>query len=172
MKNQSPVIETERLTLRRWRLDDAEALFKYASDPRVTELALWPTHTSPEMSRDVLRDIFIPNPDSFAMVLKSEGAPVGCIGLVPRGGEHHTLGADEREVGYWIGYPHWGKGLTTEALTALIDYCRATSGLRYLLITIDIRNGASGRVAKKCGFRFVEDYEYDGIPGRAYRLPL
>lgn len=47
---------TERLILRHWREDDAEALYKYASDPRVSEMALWPRHTSVEMSRDVIRD--------------------------------------------------------------------------------------------------------------------
>ena len=44
--------ETDRLIMRPWRTDDAEALYKYASDGRVSELALWPRHTSVEMSRE------------------------------------------------------------------------------------------------------------------------
>ena len=39
------MIETERLILRPWQESDADALYKYASDSRVSELALWPTHT-------------------------------------------------------------------------------------------------------------------------------
>lgn len=41
------MIETKRLILRHWREDDAEALYKYASDPDVGPIAGWPPHTSP-----------------------------------------------------------------------------------------------------------------------------
>lgn len=107
------MIETDRLVLRRWRIEDAEALYKYASDERVSELALWPRHTSLEMSREVIEKFFIPNPQSFAMVLRTTDEPAGCIGLVPEGEEHHPSEPLEREVGYWIGHPYWSKGLTT-----------------------------------------------------------
>ena len=40
------MIETERLILRPWREDDAEALYKYASDPDIGPPAGWPPHTS------------------------------------------------------------------------------------------------------------------------------
>lgn len=52
------MIVTERLILRHWRTDDAGALYKYASDRRVSELALWPCHGSIDMSREVIKDIF------------------------------------------------------------------------------------------------------------------
>ena len=56
------MIETERLVLRHWRVKDASALYKYASDNRVSELALWPTHTSVKMSHEVIEKVFMPNP--------------------------------------------------------------------------------------------------------------
>ncbi len=77
------VIATGRLMLRRWRESDAEALYRYASDGRVREMAMWPRHTSVEMSRQVIAEYFMPNPFNFAMVLKATGEPIGCIGLVP-----------------------------------------------------------------------------------------
>ncbi len=166
------MIETKRLILRKWRTDDAGALFKYASDKRVSELALWPCHDSIDMSREVIEKIFAPAPHTFAMVLRDTDEPVGCIGLVPRGAEHHSFGMSEREIGYWIGYPYWGKGLTTEALEGLIDYCRHSLDINTLMITTDSRNVASQRVAEKCGFRFMELYDYDGISSKAYCLNL
>ena len=42
--------ETERLILRPWNVDDAEALYKYASSPLVGPVAGWPPHTSVENS--------------------------------------------------------------------------------------------------------------------------
>lgn len=47
------IIETERLILRPWRESDAEALFRYASDPDVGPVAGWPPHTSVENSLQV-----------------------------------------------------------------------------------------------------------------------
>lgn len=165
-------VVTERLVLRPWRLSDAKALYKYASDERVGRIALWPRHTSVEMSRSVITDFFIPNPMTLAMVLRQTGEAIGCIGLVPKGDEHFTLLEGEREVGYWVGYPYWGQGLTTEALKALISYCRDTLHLPSLLITLDARNIGSRRVAEKCGFTWIEDYVLCASPGKAYRLTL
>ena len=48
------IIETGRLIMRHWSPGDADALYKYASDERVSEMALWPCHSSVEMSRDVI----------------------------------------------------------------------------------------------------------------------
>ncbi len=166
------MISTKRLSLRPWQIDDAEALFKYASDERVSELALWPTHTSIEMSRNVIRDYFIPNPHTFAMILKESEEAIGCIGLVPEGNEHFTPESNEREIGYWIGYPFWNLGLTTEALTAFKGYCQTRLRLLSLLITTDTRNIASQKVAIKCGFSALEDYIFEGVPCKAFRLKL
>lgn len=162
--------ETDRLIMRPWRTDDAEALYKYASDGRVSELALWPRHTSVEMSREVIESFFMPNPLVFAIVLKDTGEPVGCIGIVPEGDEHYSVDRGEREVGYWIGHRYWGKGFTTEALRGLIDFCR--NKIAKLLITTDAGNYASQCVAEKCGFIFVENYMYNGVETKAYKLLL
>lgn len=165
-------IETGRLLLRRWRIDDAESLYKYASDGRVSELALWPRHTTVEMSRKVIEDYFLPNDYCFAITLKDTGEAIGCIGFVPCGDEHYAVGEHECELGYWLGFDYWNKGIVTEAVEAFIVYSRECLGLESLLITVDKRNVASCRVAEKCGFKFVSDYEYDGVDSKAYRLDL
>lgn len=167
------MIETERLILRPWSVGDAPALYKYASDNLVSELALWPRHTSVEMSCEVIEKVFMPNSHCFAIVLKESGEPIGCIGLVPVGDEHHETACYEREVGYWIGFPYWNMGLTTEALMALIVYCRDNLNLSSLLITTDDCNSASKRVGEKCGFQLADrSYYYDGVKSCAYRLKL
>lgn len=166
------MFDTERLQMRRWHESDAAALYKYASDSRVSEMALWPRHTSIDMSLQIISDFFKPNPNIFAMALKKTEEPIGCIGLVPKGEEHYQPMNDEREVGYWIGYPYWNKGLATEALNGLIRYCKNTLRLRSLIITTDTNNKASQHVALKCGFINIENYIYDNICSKAYRLYL
>ena len=149
------MLETSRLIIRPWSTDDADDLYRYASDSRVSELALWPCHTDVAMSRTVIETYFMPNPDTYAIALKESGEVVGCIGLVPVGDEHYPPLPREREVGYWIGYPLWNHGYTTEALRELIEYCRQRSDISSLLITTDERNTASQRVAEKCGFKLI-----------------
>ena len=51
-------METERLILRRWNEDDAEDLYKYASDPDVGPIAGWPAHKNIEESCDVIKNVF------------------------------------------------------------------------------------------------------------------
>lgn len=46
------MIETKRLILRPWRLEDAEALYEVAKDPRIGSQAGWPAHTSVDNSRE------------------------------------------------------------------------------------------------------------------------
>ena len=166
-------IETERLILRGWRESDADDLFRYASDGRVSEMALWPRHTSVEMSHEVIRQFFIPNENSFAMELRRTGEVIGCIGLVPGGDEYYKTRRREREVGYWIGHCHWNKGFTSEALDAFLSvYCTKHLKLDSVLLTTDARNKGAQRVAEKCGFAQFDRYEFDGIDSLAYRREL
>lgn len=166
-------LQSPRLGLRPWRESDAPALYRLASDPRVGTAAGWPPHTSVEMSREVIRSIFS-TPETYAIVLRPAGEPAGCIGLVPRGGEHRPgLGPAEREVGYWLGAEHWGRGLAPEALDCFAGWCRTTLGLGRLWIVAYPENLRSQRVALKCGFRPAGDtYGADGPTGRCFALDL
>ena len=74
------VFETERLILRPWEEGDAEECYKYAKDPRVGPAAGWPVHTDVENSRQIIRDILMV-PETYAIVLKETGLPVGSVGL-------------------------------------------------------------------------------------------
>jgi len=51
-------MQTDKILLRRWQDSDAEALFKYASDPDLGPRAGWPPHKSVEESLDVIRNVF------------------------------------------------------------------------------------------------------------------
>ncbi len=80
-KTGTRVLETERLVLRRFVIEDAEAMFYgWCNDPDVTKFLTWPPHESVEVTRYVLNE-WIPqykNGDYFnwAMILKESGLPV------------------------------------------------------------------------------------------------
>ena len=71
-------METERILLRYWRKEDAEALFKYASDPDIGPHAGWTPHESVEESIEIIQTYFN-NGTTWAIVLKENDKPIGCI---------------------------------------------------------------------------------------------
>ena len=81
MKKTACQLTTDRLILRPWQESDAETLYKYAKYPEIGPAAGWPPHTSVEDSLDVIRTVFSA-PETYAVVLKETGEPVGSIGLL------------------------------------------------------------------------------------------
>jgi len=112
------ILETERLILRPWEEADAKECYQYARDPRVGPIAGWAVHTSVENSRQVIRDVLMV-PETYAIILKESGLPIGSIGL-----HHNDLAEkeDEAELGYWLGVPYWGQGLVPEAARELLRH--------------------------------------------------
>ena len=146
------MMETERIILRPWRDDDAATLFKYASDPEVGPRAGWPPHKSVEESLEIIRTLFRSD-HMWAMELKATGEPIGCMGYFVCGESNINIGRNDAEVGYWLARPYWNRGLCTETLRMLIDYCFNTKGYDTLWADYFPENPASGRVMEKCGFR-------------------
>lgn len=144
-------METERILLRPWRESDAEALFKYASDPEVGPRAGWPPHKSVEESREIIRNIFSKE-GMWAVEWKETQEPIGCVGYLPASHSNLDIEDDHAEVGYWIARPFWGRGICTEALRIVIDYCFAEKGFSVLWGDYFPDNPASGKVMEKCGF--------------------
>ena len=145
------MMETERLILRPWRESDAEALFKYASDPDVGPRAGWPPHKSVEESLQIIKTVFN-TPTMWAVELKETGEAIGCVGYLPASVSNLQIPDDQCEVGYWIGKPYWGRGICTEALRLVIDYCFNVKHFTVLWGDFFPSNPASGRVMTKCGF--------------------
>ena len=145
-------METDRILLRPWRESDAEALFKYASDPDVGPRAGWPPHKSVEESLQIIKSVFN-TPTMWAVELKETAEAIGCVGYLPASSSNLRIPDDQCEVGYWIGKPYWGRGICTEALRLVIDYCFNVKHYTVLWGDFFPSNPASGRVMTKCGFQ-------------------
>lgn len=147
------MIETERLILRPWRDEDAESLYKYASDPKVGPIAGWPTHTSIEDSAGVIKGV-LSAPETYAVVLKETNEPVGSIGLMIGEKSNFDIEEDEGEIGYWIGVPYWGMGLIPEAVRELLRRGFEDLNLKTIWCGYFDGNDKSRRVQEKCGFTY------------------
>lgn len=153
-------LETKRLILRPWKESDAEECYKYAKDPLVGPAAGWPEHTSVENSRQVLRDVLMV-PETYAIVLKKTGLPIGSIGL-----HHNDLASkdDEAELGYWIGVPYWGQGLVPEAARELLRHAFEDLKLERVWCGYYDGNTKSKRVQEKLGFKHQWTTENVPVP--------
>lgn len=148
-------IETERLLLRSFNIDDLDDLFEYASVERVGECAGWAHHKNKEESLKILK-MFIEEKKTFAVVYKETGKVIGSLGI-----DEYRL-ADKlseffnyqgREIGYVISKDYWGRGLMSEAVKAVIDYLFNQLDLDFLLCGYYDFNSRSKRVQEKCGFK-------------------
>ena len=154
------ILETDRLILRPWEETDAEECYRYAKDPLVGPAAGWPAHTSVENSRQVIRDV-LSAPETYAIVLKETGLPVGSIGL-----HHNDLakGEDEAELGYWLGVPYWGQGLVPEAAREMLRHAFEDLKLERVWCGYYDGNEKSRRVQEKLGFRHQWTTENVPVP--------
>jgi ribosomal-protein-alanine N-acetyltransferase len=166
-------LETERLILRRFSPDDADAMFRnWASDPEVTKFLMWSAHTDVNESRRIAtlwsEQYSSLNIYQWAIVPKSVGEPIGSISVV-----HGDDKAKSVHIGYCIGKAWWGNGYTPEALTRLVRFFFEEVGVNRIESRHDPRNPNSGKVMQKAGMRYEgvlrqSDWNNQGICDAAY----
>jgi len=147
-------IETDRLLLRKFKLSDAEEMYKnWANDDNVTRYITWPTHKDIEETRRVVEgyvnDSARDNYYHWCIVLKETNEAVGSIGAFRLYDDLKLF-----EIGYCIGKKFWNKGITTEAMKALIKFFFEEVGVNRIEARHDVKHPASGRVMIKSGLKF------------------
>ncbi|MFH0373686.1 GNAT family N-acetyltransferase [Streptococcus sp. A22] len=152
------MLETARLLLRPWTVDDAEDLFVLASDPEIGPRAGWPAHQSLEESRNIIETVFAQS-GTYALVDKVSGKPVGAIGLMIGGGSKLTTSDKEAELGYWLGRDYWGQGLVPEAIRKLLCHAFETLKLETVWCGYFEGNEQSRRAQVKCSFTYQHKME-------------
>jgi RimJ/RimL family protein N-acetyltransferase len=136
-------------TLRPWRPADAEALVQYANNANVAR-NLRDRFPQPYTIRDAngfIHSCATARPHvSFAIEVNCEA--VGGIGISP-GTDVERFSA---EIGYWLGEPFWGRGITAEAVQLMSAYAFSTCNLLRLFALPFAENRQSTRVLEKAGY--------------------
>ncbi len=146
-------IETKRLILRRFTLDDALPMYRnWASDPEVTKYLTWQTHENAEQTKNVLESWIssYENEDKYIWCIakKENDEPIGSINAF-----HYQEKINAMEVGYCISRSYWHQGITSEALGAVMKYLLDEVGIDRIEARHDAINPNSGGVMLKCGMR-------------------
>lgn len=156
MKNSGTQrIETDRLILRRYVIEDADAMYKnWASDSEVTKFLTWQPHSSVEVSRGIIENWLKEYSDEkyyhWAIVLKDNGnEPIGDISVV-----HMNEDISMVHIGYCLGRAWWRRGIMSEALKAVMDFMFDTVEVNRVESRHDPMNPNSGKVMQKCGMKY------------------
>ncbi|MDD4797149.1 MAG: GNAT family protein [Eubacteriales bacterium] len=154
-------LQTQRLVLRDWTLDDLESFYNYSKNPNVGPNAGWPPHQSMDESEKILRR-FMEQQECWAIALKEKPGAVGSLGI------HRDTKRDSvstKMIGYVLAEEHWNRGLMTEAVRRVLRYLfDETDTLQVTFYHYDF-NQRSRRVIQKCGF------QYEGTLRQASVLP-
>lgn len=147
-------LETERLILRRFSMDDAGAMFRNSlSDPKVPIYMTWKTYESVDAVRNYITSVIdkyeYPSQYHWVIVVKGLGEPIGSIGVTRYNNETRCV-----DIGYSIGSKWWHQGYTSEALQRLVRFFFEEVHAKRIEAQHDIRNPNSGAVMQKAGLRY------------------
>lgn len=170
-------IETKRLLIRPFRIEDANAMYtNWAGDHEVTKYLTWPTHKSEDVSKQYI-EYLVKNYENkevydWGIELKELHQVIGSIGVVQQNFEIESV-----QIGYCIGKPWWGLGITTEAFLAIIQFLVEEVGINRIEARHDIKNISSGKVMEHCGLKLEgvhrqSDKNNQGICDTAWRALL
>lgn len=143
--------EGKRVCLRRIRLSDVPAIHALA---RHREVSRWTTNIPHPLSieqtttfvRRQARQIGKDQGYHFAIIERKTDELAGLVGLFDVERENNTA-----EIGYWLGVPHWGKGLMTEAVGLILDFAFTQAKLFRVFGTVFEGNPGSQQVMRKNG---------------------
>jgi RimJ/RimL family protein N-acetyltransferase len=154
----SCVLETERLTLRRPTLADVKAIARLANDRRIAENTRRLPHPySPDHAVEFVRAMADERRD-IAFLIEHNHTPIGMTGI-------NWRAPDAPELGYWLGFEHWGQGFGTEAARAVIDFFFEEFDLDLLYSGARVANPSSRNILEKCGFQWsgVELHRFEAL---------
>ena len=149
-KLETKTLETERLILRRFTLEDASDMYKnWASDKETSKFLDWDVHESVDVTKSVIEcwiDEYKSGSLNWVVELKEANEIIGSITVVYFNKKHLNA-----EIGYCYGSKYWGNGYATEALRRVIDFLLNDCEMHLVEARHISGNPASGRVMQKAG---------------------
>jgi ribosomal-protein-alanine N-acetyltransferase len=148
-----PILETERLKLRKITLEDVEDMYSYGSDEEVSKYVPWNTHNTLSDTKEFVEFVLNQYENNqvapWGMEYKDNGRFIGTIGFVSWEPKHNVA-----EIGYVLSRDYWGKGITAEAANEVIKFGFTKMDLIRIQARCFVENIGSARVMEKTGMSF------------------
>ena len=143
VSDTAPTIRTERLWLTAFTMNDAAAVFAYASVPETSRFTTWTPHTNISDAEDFLR-YALGERYCWAIRLEIDGPVIGAV-------ECTEERPGENSIHYVLSPSFWGRGIMTEAAKAVLDWAfESRPDVQRVTTTVLEHHGASRRVLEKC----------------------
>lgn len=147
-------LETDRLILRRYTLDNAQDMYRnWETSEKVTRYLTWEPYQNIDDVKGYIQSVIdnYEKPDHYDWVIEYNelGEVIGSIGVI---WVREDIAACE--IGYCLGDEFWGRGIMPEALSEVIRFLFEEVGMNRIQATHDARNPNSGRVMEKCGMQY------------------
>jgi len=164
----STIIETERIILRRFLIEDDEAVLELNSSAAVQKYTGDMIIDTIEEARAIITDIWFKEYAAygygrFAVIFKPENKVIGFAGL------KYLPAIEETDIGFRILPAYWGKGVISEIAGELVTYGFDILGLNKIIATVMPANIASIRVVEKAGLIYERTSPY-GSRGDVYNF--
>jgi RimJ/RimL family protein N-acetyltransferase len=160
------MIETARLLLRRWRVDDLPAFAEMNADPRV--MVYFPRSLEPAesgaMAGRIQTQIDREGFGLWAVEVRGVAEFIGFVGLaIPSFEAHFTPCV---EIGWRLAFDHWGRGYATEAALAVLEFGFGRLGLPEVVSFTAKANRRSRGVMERVGMTWdpLEDFDHPALP--------
>ncbi|TQR19424.1 GNAT family N-acetyltransferase [Psychrobacillus vulpis] len=162
MKQEFPVIETNRLILREVTKEDAHDMFLYLSDKDVVKpMGLEPFQTVEDVWDEIkwYKSIYEEGTGiRWGITLKDSGKVIGSCGFLNMIPKHYRA-----EIGYELSREYWGRGIASEVLEAVVHYGYKHFQLERIEALIELSNIQSQKLVEKNGFTregLLRHYEF------------
>jgi ribosomal-protein-alanine N-acetyltransferase len=147
-----PRLETPRLVLRKATTNDAADIFVYASDPDVTRYLRWGPHQNIDITKkyvdEVLQQYSQGQDGPWLIEYKENHTVIGHIHLMEIELQHQKA-----QVGFVLSKQYWNKGIMTETLGKILEYCFTQLGMNRIEGWCIIENQAGVRVLERVGMQ-------------------
>ena len=162
------VLETKRLLLRLFTVDDAELIWQLNLDPEVTRFTHDPIsnidHAKEVLEKTILPQYALYNHGRWAVHIKNDLQFIGWCGLIFRSE------LNEIDLGYRFMKAFWGQGFATEAAFASIQYGFEQPHLQRIVGRVEPGNIGSIKVLENCGMKYIGQDIVDGHPANTYEI--
>ena len=158
------LIETPRLIMRHFTLDDANDVLQFNSNERVTRYTGDAGFCDTlEASTKVIKKLWLKEYETYgyaryALIHKEHNKLIGFCGI------KYETQIERPDIGYRMLPEYWGQGLGFEAAQATLEHATNDLGLTYLIGEVDENNDASHRILNKLGFNEIKRYQYESHP--------
>lgn len=158
-KRNTPVLETERLILRKFTEEDMNALFLILKDEEANQFLPWYPVKNLEETKSFFEERYAsryaqPQAYAYAICRKEDNVPIGYMNVATE---------ESHDFGYGIRREYWHQGIATEAGKAVVEQVKK-DGLPYITATHDQNNPRSGKVMQKLGMKYCYSYEEQWQP--------